>query len=94
MVDTNRTFLTRQRLKSRFICRIADVKKKKTPFWQQPVTNRVYPSASPRYAFHAKILMLFQEVTLELPRGTPGSNKYLEKFIFRSILGHEKLRSG
>jgi hypothetical protein len=59
MVDTNRTFLTRQRLKSQFICRKADVKKKKTPFWQQPVKNRVSPSASLQYAFHAKILMLF-----------------------------------
>jgi hypothetical protein len=59
MVDTNRTFLTRQRLKSWFICRKADVKKKKTPFWQQPVKNRVSPSASLQYAFHAKILMLF-----------------------------------
>jgi hypothetical protein len=68
------------------------VKKKETPFWQQPVKNCVFHAASLQHAFHAEILMSFQMVTTDKAGGAADSNKYLEKIIFRSILGHEKLR--
>jgi hypothetical protein len=60
---------------------------------RQRPAGRVRPAASVPSFTDTEISLLFQWVTPGMARRPAGGNKYLEKIIFRSILGHEKLRS-